>query len=59
MISAVDVNANETRLQRVYVIAPPRADPSTADITPLRFWVEDLTNGERAYKDSTFNGTGG
>ena len=59
VFETVDVNANETKLQRVYVIAPPNAEPSEADITALRFWVEDLTNGERAYKDSTFNGQGG
>ncbi|MEM6386902.1 MAG: cytochrome c oxidase accessory protein CcoG [Pseudomonadota bacterium] len=52
----VEVDANETRLQRVYVIAPPGAAPAASDTTPLRFWVEDLTNGERAFKDSTFNG---
>ncbi len=59
VFQAVDVNANESKLQRVYVVAPPGADPASADITSLRFWVEDLTNGERASKDSTFNGTGG
>ncbi len=59
VFQTVDVNANETKLQRVYVIVPPSADPATADVTGLRFWVEDLTNGERAYKDSTFNGREG
>ena len=59
VFQTVDVNANETRLQRVYVIAPPGSEPADGDITSLRFWVEDLTNGERAYKDSTFNGPEG
>ncbi|MEO0915845.1 MAG: cytochrome c oxidase accessory protein CcoG [Pseudomonadota bacterium] len=56
VFQTVDVAANETRLQRVYVVAPPGATPTEADVTPLRFWVEDLVNGERAFKDSTFNG---
>ena len=59
VFQTVDVNANETRLQKVYVIAPPGSEPAMGDVTPLRFWVEDLTNGERAYKDSTFNGREG
>ncbi|MEL7150056.1 MAG: cytochrome c oxidase accessory protein CcoG [Pseudomonadota bacterium] len=59
VFQTVDVNANETRLQRVYVVAPPGSAPADGDITALRFWVEDLTNGERAYKDSTFNGREG
>ena len=59
VFQTVEVNANETRLQRVYVIVPPGAEPAQADVTPVRFWVEDLTNGERAYKDSTFNGQEG
>ncbi len=52
----VIVPANETLLQRVYVVAPEGSDPATQDRTEIRFWVEDLTNGDRAYKDSTFNG---
>ncbi len=59
VFQTVDVAANETRLQRVYVITPPGSAPAAADSTDLRFWVEDLTTGERAYKDSGFNGTGG
>ena len=52
----VDVPANETHLQRVYVIAPPRSQPATSDRTEFRFWVEDIANGERAHKDTVFNG---
>ena len=52
----VDVRANETLLQRVYVIAPAGSEPAMSDRTELRFWVEDISNGERAYKDSAFNG---
>jgi cytochrome c oxidase accessory protein FixG len=55
----VTVPANETRLQRVYVIAPPDAAPARADVSDLRLWVEDIANGERASVATTFNGTGG
>jgi Fe-S-cluster formation regulator IscX/YfhJ len=43
-------------LQRVFVTAPAGSDPATAEFTDLRFWIEDLTNGDRAFKDTTFNG---
>ncbi len=52
----VDVPANETRLQKVYVIAPRHSDPAEAERTPFRFWVEDLTTGDRAHTDTIFNG---
>ena len=50
------VPADETALQRVYVIAPAGSDPAGAERTDIRFWVEDLLSGERAHKDSVFNG---
>jgi len=53
---SITVPANETMLQRVYVSARPGDAPATADRTELRFWVEDLTSGERAHKDTIFNG---
>ncbi len=52
----VTVPANETFLQRVYVIAPSGAEPAQSERTEFRFWVEDLTNGDRAYTDTIFNG---
>ena len=55
---AVDVPANETMLQRVYVIAPRGSDPALTHRTEFRFWVEDLANGERVHKDTVFNGAG-
>ncbi|MEL7114783.1 MAG: cytochrome c oxidase accessory protein CcoG [Pseudomonadota bacterium] len=54
----VDVPANSTKLQRVYVVVPPNADPADVESTYLRLWVEDLGNGERASKATTFNGRG-
>ncbi|MCA0871744.1 cytochrome c oxidase accessory protein CcoG [Seohaeicola saemankumensis] len=55
---SVPVPADTAMLQRVYVISPKGSEPSNAAATGFRFWVEDLGNGERAYKDSTFNGRG-
>ncbi|WP_439121779.1 cytochrome c oxidase accessory protein CcoG [Marivita sp.] len=52
----VSVPANETFLQRVYVVAAPGSDPAQDERSDIRFWVEDLTNGDRAYTDSIFNG---
>ncbi|MEM8592113.1 MAG: FixG Ig-like domain-containing protein, partial [Pseudomonadota bacterium] len=52
----VSVTANETRLQRVYVVAPRGSDPADGDSTDIRFWIEDLASGERVHADSHFNG---
>ena len=50
------VAPDTTHLQRVYVIAPPSSDPANRDRTEIRFWIEDLFSGERAYQDSIFSG---
>jgi cytochrome c oxidase accessory protein FixG len=55
---SVTVPADETKLQRVYVVAARHSDPAKQDRTDIRFWVEDLTNGDRVHKDSVFNGKG-
>jgi cytochrome c oxidase accessory protein FixG len=54
--ASVAVPADSTLLQRVFVTAPAGSDPTTAEFTDLRFWIEDLANGDRAFKDTTFNG---
>ena len=54
----VDLAAQGTHLQRVYVISPANSDPALAERTELRFWVEDLSNGERAHTDTTYFGKG-
>jgi len=54
--ATVPVPPNAAHLQRVYVISPKGSAPSTQDATPFRIWVEDNANGERAHKDTTFNG---
>jgi cytochrome c oxidase accessory protein FixG len=52
----VTVPANETLLQRVYVVAPAGSVPATSERTEARFWVEDLASGERVHSDTVFNG---
>ncbi|MEL6957367.1 MAG: cytochrome c oxidase accessory protein CcoG [Pseudomonadota bacterium] len=56
--SSVEVPANETLRLRVYVTAPADSETATGAEEPIRFWVEDLVNGERAAQDSHFNGNG-
>ncbi|WP_458789811.1 cytochrome c oxidase accessory protein CcoG [Yoonia sp. MH D7] len=52
----VVVPADSSYIQRVYITAGPQDPAAKIDATDLRFWVEDVLNGERAYRDSTFNG---
>ena len=52
----VTVAADTIWLQKVYVIAPPGSVPSESERVEFRFWVEDVSNGKRAYKDTVFNG---
>ncbi|SEQ02854.1 cytochrome c oxidase accessory protein CcoG [Thalassovita taeanensis] len=54
--SSVTVPADSTHLQRVYVIAPKGSAPAEHRRTEFRIWVEDTASGERAYKDTVFNG---
>jgi polyferredoxin len=54
----VEVPANETLLQRVYVVAAPGSEAALAHATPLTIWVEDLSNTDRASKGTVFNGKG-
>ena len=53
---AVTVPADSTMLQRVYLMAPPSSGPAHSERTEVRLWVEDTSNGERAYQDTIFNG---
>ena len=55
----VEVPADSTLLQRVYVIARPDDAAAQAARSDLRFWVEDLASGERAWRDTIFNGREG
>ncbi|MDF1854565.1 cytochrome c oxidase accessory protein CcoG [Pseudooceanicola sp.] len=52
----VTVPADATKLQKVYIVAPRGSAPAEAERTEVRIWVEDIANGDRAYKDTVFNG---
>nr|WP_272490645.1 cytochrome c oxidase accessory protein CcoG [Mesobacterium pallidum] len=53
---SVTVPADTMKLQRVYVVAPPDSDAAASERTEFRFWAEDLNSGDRASKDTVFNG---
>ena len=55
---SVTVPADSTFNQRVYVEAPAGSEAATSDRTEIRLWIEDLINGDRAHKDTVFNGRG-
>ncbi|GAB5447843.1 4Fe-4S dicluster domain-containing protein [Gymnodinialimonas sp.] len=52
----VEVPADETLLQRVYVIARADDPAASAERTDLRFWVEEFESNERAFQSQTFFG---
>jgi len=55
---AIEVPADETMKLRIYVTAAPNSNVAATSESAIRFWIEDQSNGERAYKDSVFNGNG-
>lgn len=54
----VNVPADTMSLQRVYVTAPKGTEASLSERVDFRIWVEDTSNGDRAFKDTIFNGKG-
>ncbi len=52
----ITVPADSSTMQRVYVTARPHDRAASIDATDLRFWVEDVENGARAYRNASFNG---
>ncbi|MEV8466203.1 cytochrome c oxidase accessory protein CcoG [Fluviibacterium sp. DFM31] len=50
------VPADSTKLQRVYIMAPPDSPAASRAVTDVNIWVEDTVSGERAGKDTVFNG---
>ncbi len=54
----VTVPADETFSQRVYAIARPDDPAAGVESIEVRFWVEDVESGERAYANSRFRGAG-
>ncbi|MEM9707343.1 MAG: cytochrome c oxidase accessory protein CcoG [Pseudomonadota bacterium] len=55
---ATTVAADETLLQRVYVVAPASSGPAAAERSDIWFWIEDPISGERVNGASLFNGKG-
>ena len=56
--ATVTVPADTAGQERVYVIAPGGSAPARAEATDVRIWIEDTSNGDRAYRDTVFNGRG-
>lgn len=52
----VTVTADEMKLQKVYIIVPRGEAPAEAERTDVRIWIEDTASGDRAFKDTIFNG---
>ncbi len=52
----VTVPADTTILQRVYVTARAEDPAASVHTTDLRLWVEDITSGDRASRNTSFNG---
>ena len=52
----VMVPPNETRTQRLYVVAPPGSVPAQSEHTDIRIWVQDLDSAARVHSDVVFNG---
>ena len=55
-LKQVEIPADTTILQRVYVTARPQDPAASRDTTDLRLWVEDVSDDTRASKATTFNG---
>ena len=54
--NTVSVPAQEMAQFRVYVTAPPGGSAAADARTPFRFWIEDRSNGDRAWNDTHFIG---
>lgn len=56
--TTVQVPADATHLQRVYVVAPKGSAAAQDELSDFRFWVEDTMSAERVHKDTVFHGKG-
>ncbi len=54
----VMVPADETGTLKVFIVAKKGSQVARSSLTGLRVWVEDKVTGDRAYRDTVFNGTG-
>ncbi len=55
-VLSVEVPADQTLAQRVYVFAKPDSPAATNAQSDLRIWVEDRTSQDRAYANTVFHG---
>ncbi len=54
--TTVTVPANETLLQRIYVLAPKGTAASARDRTEFDMWIKDQSTGETNHGSTVFNG---
>ncbi|TMV90468.1 cytochrome c oxidase accessory protein CcoG [Thioclava sp. BHET1] len=54
--ATVQVPADETMTQRLYIMAAPGSKLATSDRTEVQVWVEDTANTDRASTETVFNG---
>ena len=54
----LDVPADMTALQRVYVVAPPGSAPADADTTEMGFVIRDLQSQQQVEATTVFHGKG-
>jgi hypothetical protein len=52
----VTVPANQTKTQRVYLVADPGSEAADDERSDVTFWVEDRVSNERVSHDTIFNG---
>ncbi len=56
--TVIEAPADTETKVRIYVTAPAGSAEAHADRTPIRIWVTDGDSGDRASRDTVFNGTG-
>lgn len=56
--TTIQVPADETGTQKVFVTAKKGSEAATTRLTDIRIWVEDEVTGDRAYSNTVFNGEG-
>ena len=57
--NVVDVAADATLTQRVYVTAPPASEMAEAGLTDITIWLQDVSGSDRASKGTVFTGKEG
>ncbi len=57
--NVVDVAADATLTQRIYVTAPPASEMAEAGLTDITIWLQDVNGSDRASRDTVFTGKEG